>query len=76
MNAVNTAVAKFASPEFKERFEKMYKDDIHILTMLHRIGKPFVQEGSFSGKPVTQVKEVSAEKSEESRLKELYPENF
>lgn len=76
MTAVNEAVNRFASAEFKERFEKMYKDDIHILTMLHRIGKPFVQSGAFSGKPMTQIKETSAEKSEEGRLKELYPENF
>lgn len=77
MRAVNVALDRFFAPSFKERFELFYKRDIHLLTALHRLGKPFTSD-SMEGAPVGAVSKetMSEDAAEEARLKRLYPDQF
>lgn len=79
MRSVDVALDRFFEPAFKDRFNKYYKDDVYLLTALHRLGKPFVA-GTMAGNPIPSIDSVELEsgtdKAEEARMRRLYPENF
>jgi len=77
MRSVDEALNRFFDPSFKERFELYYKRDVHLLTALHRLGKPFVAD-TMEGHPTGAISaELNSEAAqEESRLKRLYPDQF